>query len=450
MALNVADLFADLGKLIKHYDLQKTDGTNLAADLQDILDEFQDASQDLAIEGLAEEFEGFEQEYAGRRGVLAGYALKRLQDRTSVLVEIGAVSTSADEILSRLIDSLALSSDSVNASAVTLGSTTAVSGNVGNGTVITTKTLDGATSPGSLSGVSFAVHRRNANRDTELASPSETMRLECVADSFRNGATEGSEQFAWSGGPSISQHGIDSEGSGDIGGIQAIHANALLANLDFEDFTTADTPDSWTIVAGTVGTHINEETGGSNVYHGDSSLNFLGDGAQASISVSQALAAGVVQAGKAYCVTVRVKASATIAAGALTIQFEGTGYTASSTEKISVAAGSLPTSWTLYSFIVVMPATMPEDMALVVKWTGTPTNAKNLWVDDIGFGPVNYGGGVGAVVVRGATPFVFGDKFTFTVANTEGVIQRFFRRVFGYQLPSDAASGETIADSVAT
>lgn len=454
MAISYAVLFADLGKLIKHYDLQKTDGTNLLADLDEILDVFQNEgtlpSRNLPIDGLTSDFEGWESEYAGRRGTLGGYATRRLQDRETVQVELGAVSTGIDEILTRLIDQMYLDVASVNASSVTLGSTTAVSGNVGNGTIITTKTLDGVTSPGSLSGVSFAIHRRNAGRDTELAAPTETMALECIADSFRSGASEGAETFAWSGAPAISQHGIDSEGSGDVGAIQAIHLNSLLANLDFEDFTVTDTPDSWTIDAGTVSTHIFKQTVGANTYHGIAGLKFSGDGAQASIQISQATPAGSVQSAKAYCVTARVMASAAIAAGTLTIQFEGTGYTASSTEKISVAAASLPTSWTLYSFIVAMPATMPSDMKLVIKWTGTPTAAKNLWVDDVGFGPVNYGGGIGAVAVRGSTPFVLGDKFTFTVANTEGVIQRFFRRVWGYMLKSDAAAGETILDSLAT
>ena len=69
-------------------------------------------------------------------------------------------------------------------------------------------------------------------------------------------------------------------------------------------------------------------------------------------------------------------------------------------------------------------------------------------MDDVAFGPVTYGAGAGVVAVRGSTPFVRNDRFTVSVANTEGIVQAFFRRVFGVQLPSDGSP--TIADSVAT
>ena len=146
----------------------------------------------------------------------------------------------------------------------------------------------------------------------------------------------------------------------------------------------------------------------------------------------------------------RYKADASISAGTLTVQFEGTGYTAGATEKVVILPGALATSWTLASFFVNLPGNIPSDFKLVVKWTGTPDNNKNLYLDDMALGPVTYGGGLGVVVVRGATPFERDDVFTFTVANTEGVVQKAFRQVFGVQLPSDASAGETIADSVAT
>lgn len=108
----------------------------------------------------------------------------------------------------------------------------------------------------------------------------------------------------------------------------------------------------------------------------------------------------------------------------------------------------MPTSFAINSFFINLPATVPPDFKLVVKWTGTPTIAKNLYIDDIGIAPVNFGGGVGVAAIRGTTDFGRGDKFTFTVANTEGVFQRAFRQMFGFQLPN--AGSPTIADSLAT
>jgi hypothetical protein len=44
-----------------------------------------------------------------------------------------------------------------------------------------------------------------------------------------------------------------------------------------------------------------------------------------------------------------------------------------------------------------------------------------------------------------------GDRFTWTVANdVAGTIQEFFRKYYRVQLPSNAAGGETILDSLAT
>jgi hypothetical protein len=276
------------------------------------------------------------------------------------------------------------------------------------------------------------------------------MTVRCTSDSYVDGLSEGSENFSWSGEIPDAQFGVQTyEGSGPIASLAPIHANVsrYFANADFEEFAVTNTPDSWTIDAGAVTTNILEATG-SDKYHGDSGLRFLGSGA-ASIQISQA-PLSTLTAGKRYALSVRIKASATIAAGTLTIQFEGTGYSAGVTERIVIAFGDLPTSWTLYSFFVLMPRAVPDDFKLVIKWTGTPTTAKNVWIDDIGFDEVVYGAGMGLVAVRGVIPFTRNDLFTFTASNSEGVFQKFFRRAFGVQLMSDNAAGETIADSLAT
>lgn len=544
-------LFRHLGKLIKHYDLFQTDGSGLTTDLQEILDAFQLGNQDLVTEGLPTVYEGFEAEYVARRGSLTEYAIQRLQDRASVLDQIGAVSTDINEILSKLIDRMVLDTKTVNASAVTIGVVTAAAGNTGNGRVLTSKVLDGAQSPGSLSGVGYAAHAAYRNRNSELAAPSETIQLTCIQDSYRDGVTEGSEGFLWEGGVAIEQHGIDTEGSGLVGQVAGAHSATVITNADFETFSS-NVPTSWTLDAGTAGTHVFEETAAANLYHGAKSLRFAGGGAQASIQISQAVLASQIVAGQRYCVPVRIKADATIAAGTLTIGFEGTGYTPTSEtvevqtvqisgtptggsytltwqgqttaaiafdatsatvqgalrllvglesvvvatgagtppdvthqvtfhgvqgntaqltstnnltggapvithatttqgvegERINLPPGALPTTWSLRHFFVTMPLAIPANFKLVVKWTGTPTNAKNLYIDDLTAKSVNYGGGLGLAVVRGSTPWVRGDKFTFAVTNTEGVIQRAFRRMFGRQLPSSASPN--IADALAT
>lgn len=439
-------VFTHLGKFIKHIDLTGTDGTNLAADQDEIIDALDAGDQDTVVQGIAPQFDSWRREFVQRRQYLAGKCLARLQDRVTVLLEIGAISSEQAEILTKLVRRMLIDSETINASAVVLGTVTAGAGNQGNGTFLLTKVLDGFSSPGQLAGVQFPAMLENNGLETELCVPSETMSLVCVGDSFRGNAQEGQESWAWEGRIADEQFGILGDGSGSIG---TVTASNLLINGDFETFSTADEPDGWEIEAGTPGTHIEEQAAGADVYHGDFSLKLTGDGALAAITFSQATFVPQLNATRRYAVHVRVKADATISAGTLTIQFVGTGYTAG-TDKIEVAHGALPTSWTLYSFFATIPAEVPSDFKLSVSWGSTPTNAKSLWIDDVWLQPANYGGGIGIVPVRGSIPFIEGDRFTWTVANTEGIFQRFFRRQFGVQLPSNAAAGETIADSLAT
>ncbi len=451
MALDYTELSQDLGKLIKYYNAFATTGQGIATIVDAIQTEFADNQMQAAISGLRPgQQDAWKSEYAGRRSVLAGYAAARLTDRDSVLLEVGAISNGLSEVLSKLIEQFVTDSETVNASSLSIGSVSAHASNIGNGTVLTTALLDRVTSPGSRAGVQFAAHHLYGDLASELGI-TESMLLRCTADSYRDGVAEGGESFSWEGDLADSTHGVEAaEGSGAIGSVTAIHGDTgrYLANADFETFTVANTPDSWTIVAGTVGTHIRQST--SEFYHALSSLRYTGDGAQANIEVSQAVSGSTITDGKRYCVTCRIKADATIAAGDLTIQFEGTGYTAGGSEKITVTAASLPTSWTLKSFFVLMPLNVPSDFKLVVRWNGTPTNTKNLYIDDFAMGEVAYGAGMGLAVVRGSTPFVRDDRYSFSNTATEGVVQKFFRRVFGVQLPSDSGGGETIADSVAT
>lgn len=453
MAISYSDLFRDIGKLIKYYNVFAGTAQGLSTYVDAIETAFATDHMEGSIAGLRPTVEtAWNAQYETRRDTLAGYAANRITDVPTVASILGVTTVSTLTILPRLIEQFPADSQTINASTTSLGSVTANSGNVGNGTVLVTKLLDRVSSPGSRAGVLFPAHHLYGDVSTELTCL-ETMTVRCISDSFADtGITDGQEAFSWIGGLTDTTNGVQTyEGSGSINTIHGIHANTsrYLLNADFETFTVTNTPDSWVIVTGAVTTNIKKSTS-TNAYHGTNGLNFLGDGATAAININQPITVNQVTAGARYCVTCRLKADATIGAGDLTIQFEGTGYSAGAAEKISIAHGALPTSWTLESFFVLMPVSIPSDFKLTVKWTGTPTNAKNIYLDDFGMDAVNYGGGLGVIVVRGATPFTRDDRYTFTVTPTEGVIQKFFRRVFGVQLPSDNAAGETILDSVAS
>lgn len=448
-------LFNHLGKIVKHYGLLKTDAGNLSADQLDIADAIAlmtIGDPDKIVDGFDATVESWQNAIVGWRSALRDLAEKRLGDVESILNEIGATSDDAAAVIAKLIPQMIADSETVLKSTVTIGSPTAAGTNTGDGTVITTTILDGVTSPGAGSIGTFPAHADYRGVLSQLAVASETMRLECVADSFSGSVAEGAELWNWTGKIADVAHGVASQGSGDIGSLTSLHGQtAIILNGTFETWT-GSAADSWDLVAGTWGTHLAEETTLADVYHGDSALKLTGDGAQANIEISQDVANSKVIGGKMYAVACRVYGATGLASGDLTIQFEGTGYAAGSSEKISLdstALAAIGGGYSLQSFFVIMPDVIPDDFKLVVRYNGTPENAKSIRIDDLAFNSVTYGGGIGIAIVRGSTPWVASDRLTFSVTNDEdGVFQSFFRDAFGYQLPSDDSGSETIDDAL--
>jgi hypothetical protein len=338
-------------------------------------------------------------------------------------------------------------SATVNESSVSVGAVTTDSDNAGGGVILTTDVLDGATSPGSINGVPLPSQVKYNGLTTELCAPSQKFTLRVTADSFHDDLDEGSEEIAWEGSLPDEADGVGEEGSGYIASIQPVHASTedVISNADFETFT-GDIPDGWNLVGGAATTNV-AAAGTSNSAHGSDALLYKGDASATSIEIKQDVAGTAIVARKRYCVTVKLKRDSATT-GTLLIQFEGTGYTAGGSEKISVAVSSLGTSYALDHFFVTMPALIPSNFRLVIRWSGgTPGSAEKVYIDDLGIGPVYYGGGFGLVAVRDSNPFVREDRYHLTVTNTEGVFQSFFRRALGIQLPSSATP--SIADSLA-
>ena len=170
------------------------------------------------------------------------------------------------------------------------------------------------------------------------------------------------------------------------------------------------------------------------------------------IQLSQTIV-NALQPGRRYAVAVWIQGEATTTSGTLTIQMEGTDYTPGSSEKISMNAAALAaqTSYGVENFFFNCPLEVPTDFELVVKWTGTPTTGKAIFIDGLAFTPVTYCGGIGIVIFAGANPFVVGDRYTFTLANDDaGIFQTFFRKWYKLQLPSNLSAGESINDALAS
>jgi len=273
------------------------------------------------------------------------------------------------------------------------------------------------------------------------------MTLTCSSDSYTDRQTSGQESFSLNGELAVSDRwGTETGGSGTGPSVRTVNSSTILSNGDFENFTS-NAPDNWTIDSGAAGTSIFRES--TNYYRGTYALKFLGTGAVATIQLSQTPSSMTPR--KRYLVSFRYKASAVDTnAQYLQAYFTGTGYTASSTEKVDIGGDVWSTSWAHAYFWVNVPANMPSDWKFVLRVTGTPSNGKAIYIDSLAVTPAIYHNGVAVGVVAGSTPFVRGDAFTWTVANDNaGTFQKFFRKQFNTQLPSNNAGAETIADSLA-
>lgn len=453
-------VFTETGKIIglnRNMEVYVEDGAD------DAVTEMETALDEKKADKIAAQTAGIDAFRAGieaARIELSDAVRVRMLDRTSIIDELDLPSeTDLDTTLRRFREQMVADSETVQACAVTLGSVTAWSGNDGNGTILTSKVLDGFSDPGDY----FPADRGYVGLDSELCCTSETMTVECTADSQTSGRAEGAEAFKIFGGVPNPEDftptpyfgaGTEGSGSSDDAFIYGPHSGTLVNNPTFEDWTSDSPPvvGSWTLDSGTNNTHWKRSTS-TNAYRGDYGGNFAGDGAQATIQISQAMTPRTkFRPLQRVLVSIRYKADASISAGTLGVIFEGTGYSAGGSESISIAHGSLATSWTLASFWCNLPAIIPTDFKLVVKVTNTLTNTKNIYIDDVYVQPGYWFGGLCVATVPGSSRTCVQDRWTFTVANDRaGKFQSFWARYFGRQLPSSGTPtiSDTLADATA-
>lgn len=446
MAINYTNLFTMLGKLVKGVNNVKTYYSELDTDLSAVQSVYSSNSQFALLQSIPDTWVGFKNNVFSWIGQLNNQVATRLlTDRELILKELPIGSgSSLSEVMPLLIADMVANSQHVTKSVVTLGAVTTTSTNASVGELLVDAVLDGVTPPGT----SMPAYKGYNGLTSQLAED-DNINVVCSTDSENGLVQEGRESFQWLGKPtSPGLYHYLSPGSGTNTTIQPLNSYSFVANGEFELFTT-NTPASWTVVSGTTGTHIVKET--SVVKRGTSALRYTGDGAQGTISISQAVNQSGLTALKRYVVAVWVRGTSATSAGTLTIQLEGTGYTAGATEKIEMDATALSaaTSYTLKKFYVNLPLEIPDDLKLVVKVTGTLTTGKSVYIDGLVMGPVTYVNGVNVAIVAGTNKFLAGDKFVFTISNNDaGVFQTWFRKAFGYQIPTD--NSPSIADSLAT
>lgn len=413
-------------------------------DISEIETELNTESQLRLYDGVPTMWESFRQDILKWIGLNNQKIASMLTDKQFMLdlLKLGDDS-GIQTVLAALIADMNEGSESCTASTVTVGSVSSELDNTEAGTLLVDKGLDGATAPDT----GMQPNKEYDGVDSQLAKDDDTLRIICISDRS-TGQAEHNETFKINGGPSVNPFSHLTNGAGSGPAIKSVHSYSLLSGLALETFTT-NVPEGWTITSGAAGTEVLEES--TQFYKGSKSLELAGTSTDATLELSSDIANGTFTPRKRYIVTAYVHAD-TLVAGAgskLEIRFAGSGYTAASSEKISLDASALNalTGFTLQSFYINMPVEIPSDWNLEISLENA--TAGLVWVDYMAVAPVTYFNGVNFALVHGSDPFVAGDEFQVQIQNNNnGVFQTFFRKAFGVQMPTSGSP--TIDDAWAT
>ena len=437
------DLFEVIGEYVQRINEFETIISDLDTDLSEIRTELINHSYPIeTYADLDSVFESFQQSVISWINTLTS-RIRILLSNDDVILDKFVTTAGWEGVLTELYLDMQNTSQSILKNTATIGAVSVATVNSDVNTVVTGKVLDGYNA--AVSG--GQIHEYQAGEDSELAPTSDTISIICVDDSTQRGVSEGRETFEMGANDGRVGYVIGDKGSGVGQSLRPLSMSTSdfgFSNFDFETWTDASTLGTWTKVGAGDPTRD-----GADQYKGTYGASFVGDGAT-NWEFSQAITVGSLNRYRRYCLACYVKGEAGIADGDLEIIFEGTGYTAGSSEKITMddAALAAQTSYGVEYFFVNMPSEIPDDLKLSVKISNNLTNAKTVRIDHMQFGPVEYFAGIHVNVIDGAGKTLKNDKFSFTLANDDaGLFQTFFRKGMQLQLPSAAVP--SISDTLA-
>lgn len=304
----------------------------------------------------------------------------------------------------------------------------------------------------------------------------ETMEAFCTTDG-QVGGTAGSETFSINGEPSISDTLAYNwpAGSAISQTLTSIDATLdasgnLLTNSCFDAVNDlANVPDQWHLGSvGTLGTDIFAE---ASIIYGSSgkAVKFLGVGGATLPEIYQTFndsggTSSTLKPDTVYAVNFFAKDSgAGLTGGVMAVSLvDGSNAVinddAATANTVSVAYSTTSATYAAVNGFFRTPRVMPTSVKIRVKMTTTPTSGESMYIDSLAMCEAVdlYGNGQGpwAALFSGSTNWIKGDKITAAFANNRaGGFQDYFDRCFGmralgYQLPSDTAGTETIADTL--
>jgi hypothetical protein len=407
------------------------------------------------IEGIWSQLKSWQGSSAGFLGQLRTFAQNTVIDMADADVHLST--KDLPTALGVLISQMRAAVATVRGSTVAAGAQTAVGTPNGNpAVVLSLKSVKGQT--------------------LDTAFP-EVLTFACTGDS-QGTATLGREPFSVKGYASVDALAYNWPlGSGVGATLNAVDAQQnntadnLLTNGSFEAFTTANYPDNFVQLTGTVGTQI-LNGGSGNAYDGTAVLQLAGDvgGTLTAVyqpfnTASSTVAGGggtpaKLKADTVYHFSLWLKVSATPTAGVLEVALtDGTNTVVnddSATPNLATRTlTTATTAWVNFSGAFRTPAILPTVLRLRVRLSTAIDNGKSVYVDRLAFNPAQqlYAGGPFASVFSGSTKLILGDSWTSTLTNTYGRFAYWFERVFsmrslGLALPSATPGAETILDSL--
>lgn len=294
---------------------------------------------------------------------------------------------------------------------------------------------------GTGNGVAVCSVRRPFDGVVMENSFAESVLYRCTQDSYSGGATAGNEGFQITGDGSQDDFFAFNWplGSNALQEIFAINGDAnlsqgnVLNNSGFADWA-GNVPDHFTLVTGTAGTDILEES--SIIYTGGASLHFVGDGVtEVELKQQFASAAGslvTLNPQQQFSVTVFARGGASPAsAGVLEIAL------VDENDDIINDAGSpgIPNSFTIdltalntvftpFTGVFRTPVITPDEMYLRIKQTTPLSGGDSVYLDKLGMGLMTqlYTSGPFFSSHSGSIPFVANDQCTVPVTNSRGAL----------------------------
>lgn len=439
MAINYTNLFTMIGKAIKAANYYKSTFATMKSNGQALSQVIADQDLDYLGDGIANNVSSHISGLSAGCAYYQNKVTEILLDPTLVTDNLAITNRQLSTVLPALYADMSANAEYILQTIATVGTPSLLGS--GNGELLTSLELDDISSPVSGAVASFMLYKASGENGSSELVVADTVYCRCISSNV-----EGQEQFTLFGNNLVPPFSELTESLGSSKSIQTVDSLNLLSNGDFEIYSAGFT--GWTITDD--GGTTTQET--SAMYRGTSAVRVSTLANADNVVFEQTLSESLTP-GQAYFLGIKFK-SVTAESGnnlacVVSLYDGATLLTSSNIANISIN----DTNWHTAKEVLVVPYITDATNILTVKISASPTadGVDAIIFDSAFLVPVTYFNGVGFAILNGSTRFRVGDLFSSAVSrSSSGVIQEFFRKTYGVQLPSAISGDETIADSLAT